>query len=126
MRRLALMLALFTSTPAAAVPPAEPCPSIDAGWTIQFPNQIVSSSTISSVGYDQAAQMLYVASGSVIMMFANVPLGVMQDFQNTSNANALVYYNSIVLPSYHALFLFEKNNCPLHLEGGVGGYLWSD
>jgi hypothetical protein len=124
MRRLALLLALFASTPAAAVPPAEPCPSIDAGWTIQFPNQIVSFSTISSVGYDQAAQMLYVASGSVIMMFAGVPFGVIQAFRATRDPVAL--YNSAVLPSYHALFLFEKNNCPLHLEGGVGGYLWSD
>jgi hypothetical protein len=122
MRRLALLLALFASTPAAAVPPAEPCPSIDAGWTIQFPNQIVSFSTITSVGYDQAAQMLDVAFGPVMTTFAGVPLGVMQGFQNTHDP--LVLYNMIVVPSYHALFLTEKSNCPMALESG--GYLWTD
>jgi hypothetical protein len=116
MRWLVALLLLTSS--ALAEPPAQPCPSISAGWTIPF------SGPITSVGYDQTAQMLDVAFGPVMTTFVNVPLGVMQGFQNTSNANALVYYNSIVVPSYHALFLFQQNNCPMTLESG--GYLWTD
>ena len=116
MRWLVALLLLTSS--ALAEPPAQPCPSISAGWTIPF------SGPITSVGYYQTAQMLDVAFGPVMTTFANVPLGVMQGFQNTSNANALVYYNSIVVPSYHALFLFQQNNCPMALESG--GYLWTD
>lgn len=111
-----LALALLLSTPAIAAPPAQPCPSISAGWTIPF------SGPITSVGYDQSAKMLDVAFGSVMTMFANVPLGVMQGFQNTRDP--LMLYNTTVVPGYHALFLFETDNCPLRLESG--GYLWTD
>jgi hypothetical protein len=116
-RVLLLVVALVVvAGTALAEPPAQPCPSINAGWTIPF------SGPITSVGYDQTAQMLDVAFGSVMTTFANVPLGVMQGFQNTTNPLAL--YNSLVVPSYHALFLFQQNNCPLQLESG--GYLWTD
>jgi hypothetical protein len=81
MRRLASILLL--ATPALAEPPAQPCPSINAGWTIPF------SGPITSVGYDQTAQMLDVAFGSVMTTFANVPLGVMQGFQNTMPTSPL-------------------------------------
>jgi hypothetical protein len=121
MRRLAAFLLALLATPAAAAPPAQPCPSIDAGWTIQYPSPLVSSSPITSVGYDQAAQMLYVAFGPTMTTFAGVPLGVMQGFQNTHDP--LTLYNSVVTPSYHALFLTQQTNCPLQLEGGSGGYL---
>lgn len=120
MRWLAIIL-LFV-TPVSAVPPAQPCPSIGAGWTIQYPSPLVSSSPITSVGYDQTAQMLYVAFGPAMTTFAGVPLGVMQGFQNTRDP--LTLYNSVVVPGYHALFLFQQNNCPLQLE--AGGYLWTD
>jgi hypothetical protein len=106
------------AAPAAAAPPATPCPSIDAGWAIPF------SGPITSVGYDQAAQMLYVAFGPTMTTFAGVPLGVMQGFQNTRDPLSL--YNTTVAPIYHALFLLQTNNCPLMLEGGSGGYLWTD
>ncbi len=78
MRWLVALLLLTSS--ALAEPPAQPCPSISAGWTIPF------SGPITSVGYDQTAQMLDVAFGPVMTTFANVPLGVMQGFQNASNA----------------------------------------
>ena len=116
MRLVAAFLFALLAAPAAAVPPAQPCPSISAGWTIPF------SGPITSVGYDQTAQMLFVAFGSTMTMFAGVPIGVMQAFQNTKDP--LTLYNSAVVPSYHALFLFQQNNCPLQFESG--GYLWSD
>ena len=117
-----LVVLLFLTAPTLAEPPAQPCPSIDVGWTIQYPSPLVPSSPITSVGYDQTAQMLYVAFGPVMTIFANVPLGVMQGFQNTRDPLAL--YNSVVVPGYHALFLFQQNNCPMALESG--GYLWTD
>jgi hypothetical protein len=120
MRWLALFALL--ASPAGAVPPAQPCPSISAGWTVQYPNSLVASSPITSVGYDQTDEMLFVAFGSVMTTFVNVPLGVMQGFQNTRDP--LMLYNTIVVPGYHALFLFETNNCPMAFENG--GYLWTD
>jgi len=113
---------LLLAAPVAAAPPAQPCPSIDYGWTVQYPNGLVASSPITSVGYDQAAQMLYVAFGPTMTVFAGVPLGVMQSFQNTRDPLAL--YNTMVVPNYHALLLLQTNNCPLTTENG--SYLWAD
>jgi hypothetical protein len=67
--------------------------------------------------------MLYVIfNATTASAFVNVPIGVMQGFQNTPNPLSL--YNTIVAPSYHALFLFQTNNCPLQFENG--SYLWTD
>ena len=120
MRWLAALILL--ATPAGAVPPAQPCPMFSAGWTIQYPSPLVASSPITSVGYDQTDEMLFVAFGSAMTMFVNVPLGVMQGFQNTRDPLAL--YNSTVVPGYHALILFQTNNCPIEYE--TGAFLWAD
>lgn len=118
-RALAVALSLLLGGAARAQPPAVPCPFMQAGWSFQY------QGPITSVQYDQTRLWLYVVfGGTTVSAFANVPFAVMQAFQNTKDP--LGVYNSYVLPSYHAFFLIQTNNCPLELEGGSGGYLWTD
>lgn len=119
MRALTLLVALLVAGTARAVPPAVPCPFMQAGWSFQY------QGPITSVQYDQSRLWLYVVfGGTTVSAFANVPFAVMQAFQNTKDP--LGVYNSYVLPFYHAFFLIQTNNCPLELEGSSGDYLWTD
>jgi hypothetical protein len=63
-----------------------------------------------------------VFNATVASVFVGVPLGVMQAFSRTNNP--MMLYNSMVFPSYHALLLSEKYNCPLLFENGV--LIWAD
>lgn len=112
-----ILAALFLLCATSAFAQFRPCPYFSAGWSKQF-----SNSPITSVLYDQQTLLMYVLFGQNASVFANVPLGVMQGFMNTSNA--LAYYDSFVVPSYHALLLSQTNNCPLLYE--TGAYIWTD
>ena len=113
-RLLALAAALVAlCVPARAQPPFVPCPFVQAGWSQQY-----AGNPITSVQYDQDAQILYVIfGGTTPSAFSNVPFTVMQAFIQTTNPMAV--YESYVLPVYHALFLFQTNNCPMLLQIGT-------
>lgn len=109
MRFIAALLLLLSGSAAAA--PFEPCPSITIGWALQYPPPITA------VLYGQNSQVLYVIwNYAIASAFIGVPLSVMQTF--SSSKNPVQVYDTIVAPSYNPIFLLEKNNCPLMLEGG--------
>lgn len=115
MRRLAVLLAFLASPSLAQY---QPCPSVTVGWSKQY-----SGSPITSVQYSQDQFLLYVIfNNATASAFSNVPLSIMQGFSSTKDP--VSFYNSFVLPSYHAILLAQSNNCPLLFE--TGAFIWSD
>jgi KTSC domain-containing protein len=117
MRALAALALWLASLSAASAQAFIPCPFFTIGWAQSY------SQPITTVLYDTSAQLLYVIwYNTRPSAFSNVPLSIMQGFSRTNNP--VGYYNSLVLPSYHALLLAQSNNCPLLYEDG--SYIWSD
>ena len=95
-----------------------PCPQMSFGWTTQW-----QGGTLQSAAYDQAAKVLYVASFTqVVAAFSGVPLSTFQSF--TRARNPYQFYTTSIVPAYHQLLVYEKDNCPVLLENGL--YLWID
>lgn len=117
MRLAALIVALLLPGASVAQAPYRPCPSVTAGWSKQY------ATAITSIQYSQDQFLLYVIfNNTVASAFSGVPIGVMQNLSNTTNP--VPYYNSFIVPSFHALMLASQNNCPLLNENGV--FLWTD
>ena len=110
---LSLLLALF-AWPAAALPVASqlaaPCPTFVAGWGKQWPASCITA--VTAVTYDETSLLMYIIwNNTFSSAYYPVPLSVMQTFSSSSNPSQV--YNTIVKPSYHAILLEEKDNCPV-------------
>jgi len=111
-----LVIAWLAVTPAVAQP-FRPCPYMTSGWAKTW------QGTITSAIYDGENKTLYVIFNSVTpVAFDQVPYSTVQALSNTGNV--LAFYNSILLPSFHALFLSQPDSCPLLNENGQR--LWTD
>jgi hypothetical protein len=116
-----VVLAIFTllASVISACAQFVPCPSITIGWASQGPPPVTS------VLYSQQDQVLYVIFNyTQASAFSGVPTSIMQTFSQSNNFYQT--YQNLVLPSYHALLLQEKNNCPLFFEPNTGKYIWTD
>lgn len=113
--RWIFLLALLL--PAQARAQFMPCPSTTIGWS-----QSWTTGSLTSAAYDSQSQLLFVVFNyKTVSAYSNVPYGVIQGFTSTSNPTA--YYNSAVVPRYHALALSEQVDCPLLFEDGR--YIWT-
>lgn len=113
----ALLVACAAFAAPARAAPATPCPHITIGWALQYPPPITA------VLYGQDALILYVIFNSVVASaFSGVPTSVMQLFSQSKNPS--LTYQTYVLGRYHAMLLFQANNCPLLFENGR--YFWTD
>lgn len=118
MTRWFCALALLLASLSAAVAQAFPCPQISFGWAQTWYGQ-----PIASASYDSVSQLLYVIfTTQQVSAFSNVPFSAWQTFSQAGSP--IGFYNCCIQPSYHALLLQNKNNCPLLYE--TGAYIWTD
>jgi hypothetical protein len=120
MRSLFAAILILAVSPAAAF---SPCPTMTAGWAQSYPGPITA------VLYDESSLLLSVIwHNTIATTYSNVPFSVISVFSRSTNPVAV--YDSYVVPSYHAILLSEKNNCPIIQENPFlpngGGYIWTD
>jgi hypothetical protein len=93
------------------------CPFVTIGWSQSWYNQ-----PILSANYDSGTQLLFIVfSTQFVTAFSNVPTSIMTALSQAPNP--MLYYSTIIYPTFHPLVLAQVDNCPLRYE--TGAYIWS-
>lgn len=113
MRILLALLFYLVASAARAASPAYPCPTFVAGWALS------GTGPITTISWDPISQQMYfVWNYTFVSDYYPVPnSSVMQTFSSTPQANWVQTFNYIIAPSYHAVLLKEKDNCPVLQDG---------
>lgn len=110
---LAFIFCLLPAVARAATP-AYPCPTFITGWALS------GSGPITDILWSGTQQQLYfIWNHTLASDYYPVPsYSVIQAFSQTPHSNWVQTFNYLVAPSYRAILLQEKTNCPVLQESG--------